>query len=96
MNKRTASQNTTLQTLVRTGYPKYSDRQKETMARSSIRAYLHADYLPGERLLVQKIDFFILTFCCISYFMNYVRNAPHFPSRAANACDQDELLIISR
>lgn len=25
-----------------------------------------------ERKLVQKIDFFILTFCCLSYFCNYV------------------------
>ncbi|KAM4055853.1 major facilitator superfamily protein [Hirsutella rhossiliensis] len=27
---------------------------------------------PGERALVQKIDFFILTFCCLSYFVNYL------------------------
>ncbi|KAK3323157.1 major facilitator superfamily domain-containing protein [Cercophora scortea] len=27
---------------------------------------------PGERKLVQKIDFFILTFCCLSYFLNYL------------------------
>ncbi|KAK3312536.1 major facilitator superfamily domain-containing protein [Apodospora peruviana] len=27
---------------------------------------------PGERRLVQKIDFFILTFCCLSYFLNYL------------------------
>jgi hypothetical protein len=30
--------------------------------------------LPGEKKLVQKIDFFILTFCCLSYFLNYVSN----------------------
>lgn len=27
---------------------------------------------PGERALVQKLDFFILTFCCLMYFLNYV------------------------
>lgn len=30
---------------------------------------------PAERKLVRKIDFFILTFCCLSYFLNYV--SPH-------------------
>lgn len=43
------------------------------MAGSKIRDYFHVDYKPGERVLVQKIDFFILTFCCLSYFVNYVR-----------------------
>ncbi|KAH7136307.1 major facilitator superfamily domain-containing protein [Dactylonectria macrodidyma] len=42
------------------------------MAGSKIRGYLHVDYKPGERVLVQKIDFFILTFCCLSYFVNYL------------------------
>lgn len=37
-----------------------------------LREYFSVAYQPGERLLVQKIDFFILTFCCVSYFMNYV------------------------
>jgi ACS family pantothenate transporter-like MFS transporter len=36
------------------------------------REYLNPRYQPGERKLLQKIDFFILTFCCLSYFMNYV------------------------
>ncbi|KAH8591760.1 major facilitator superfamily protein [Bisporella sp. PMI_857] len=27
---------------------------------------------PGERKLLRKIDFFILTFCCLMYFMNYL------------------------
>ncbi|KAF2494001.1 pantothenate transporter [Lophium mytilinum] len=27
---------------------------------------------PGERALVQKLDFFILTFCCLMYFLNYL------------------------
>lgn len=48
------------------------------MARSSLRAYFRTEYQPGERMLVQKIDFFILTFCCLSYFMNYVSlSSPH-------------------
>lgn len=42
------------------------------MARSKLREYFHVDYQPGERLLLRKLDFFILTFCCLSYFMNYV------------------------
>jgi ACS family pantothenate transporter-like MFS transporter len=37
-----------------------------------IHNYLHAAYRPGERRLVRKIDFFILTFCCLSYFVNYL------------------------
>ncbi|KAI5924995.1 major facilitator superfamily domain-containing protein [Camillea tinctor] len=40
--------------------------------RSRIREYFHTEYQPGERMLVQKIDFFILTFCCLSYFTNYL------------------------
>ncbi|PVH93768.1 pantothenate transporter-like protein [Periconia macrospinosa] len=27
---------------------------------------------PAERKLVQKLDFFILTFCCLMYFLNYL------------------------
>ncbi|KAL7810675.1 major facilitator superfamily domain-containing protein [Trichoderma aethiopicum] len=37
-----------------------------------VRDYLHADYQPGEATLIRKIDFFILTFCCLSYFINYL------------------------
>ncbi|KAI0147189.1 MFS general substrate transporter [Xylariaceae sp. FL1272] len=37
-----------------------------------IRDYFHNDYQPGEKALVRKIDFFILTFCCLSYFTNYL------------------------
>ena len=43
---------------------------------SKLREYFHVEYQPGERKLVRKIDFFILTFCCLSYFMNYVSIAP--------------------
>ncbi|KAK4188891.1 hypothetical protein QBC35DRAFT_495054 [Podospora australis] len=32
----------------------------------------HHHHLPGEGKLVRKIDFFILTFCCLSYFLNYL------------------------
>ncbi|KAI0006903.1 MFS general substrate transporter [Xylariaceae sp. FL0662B] len=39
---------------------------------SKLREYFHVDYQPGEQVLVQKIDFFILTFCCLSYFTNYL------------------------
>lgn len=35
--------------------------------------YLRGDQCaPGERKLVQKLDFFILTFCCLTYFLNYL------------------------
>lgn len=44
------------------------------MAPSKLREYFKVEYRPGERALVQKVDFFILTFCCLSYFMNYVRS----------------------
>lgn len=27
---------------------------------------------PAEKKLVRKMDFFILTFCCMMYFMNYL------------------------
>ncbi|KAI1175800.1 major facilitator superfamily domain-containing protein [Nemania sp. FL0916] len=37
-----------------------------------LRQYFHTEYQPGERKLVRKIDFFILTFCCLSYFTNYL------------------------
>ncbi|KAH0437808.1 major facilitator superfamily transporter [Colletotrichum camelliae] len=42
------------------------------MALEKIRQYLHVEYQPGERKLIQKIDFFILTFCCLSYLVNYL------------------------
>ncbi|KAE9579954.1 Pantothenate transporter liz1 [Colletotrichum fructicola] len=42
------------------------------MTLDKIRQYLHVEYQPGERKLIQKIDFFILTFCCLSYLVNYL------------------------
>ncbi|GME21932.1 putative pantothenate transporter [Neofusicoccum parvum] len=42
-------------------------------ALARIRAYLRPSQdTKEERKLVQKIDFFILTFCCLSYFCNYL------------------------
>ncbi|KAL8419186.1 hypothetical protein RB594_002407 [Gaeumannomyces avenae] len=43
-----------------------------TMALDKVKQYLHVEYQPGERKLIQKIDFFILTFCCLSYLVNYL------------------------
>ena len=31
---------------------------------------------PGEAKLLRKLDFFILTFCCLMYFANYVSFIP--------------------
>ncbi|KAI2630839.1 MFS general substrate transporter [Hypoxylon sp. NC1633] len=41
-------------------------------SRSRLQEYFHTEHQPGERKLVRKIDFFILTFCCLSYFTNYL------------------------
>ncbi|KAJ8108635.1 hypothetical protein ONZ43_g6366 [Nemania bipapillata] len=40
--------------------------------KARLHNYFHTEYQPGERKLVRKIDFFILTFCCLSYFTNYL------------------------
>ncbi|KAG4032609.1 hypothetical protein MFRU_006g00790 [Monilinia fructicola] len=43
------------------------------MPASRVRGYIsHAEEHPGERKLVRKLDFFILSFCCLSYFANYL------------------------
>ncbi|KAH8789759.1 major facilitator superfamily domain-containing protein [Hyaloscypha finlandica] len=43
------------------------------MAFKRIREYVSHPYEhPGEGKLVRKIDFFILTFCCLMYFTNYL------------------------
>lgn len=43
------------------------------MARSSLKTYfLGEPRLPGESALVRKLDWFILSFCCLMYFMNYL------------------------
>ncbi|KAK2063364.1 MFS general substrate transporter [Colletotrichum caudatum] len=42
------------------------------MAFDKVRQYLNVEYAPGERKLLQKCDFFILTFCCLSYLVNYL------------------------
>ncbi|AEO67353.1 uncharacterized protein THITE_2116246 [Thermothielavioides terrestris NRRL 8126] len=43
-------------------------------SKSKLRDYLTSAWRtdPAERRLVRKIDFFILTFCCLSYFLNYL------------------------
>lgn len=51
---------------------------------SKIREYFSTSYLPGERLLLQKLDFFILTFCCICYFINYVSLHPFTQCHSAS------------
>ncbi|KAK0382135.1 major facilitator superfamily transporter [Colletotrichum limetticola] len=42
------------------------------MAFEKVRQYLNVQYQTGEKKLVSKIDFFILTFCCLSYLVNYL------------------------
>ncbi|KAG6038963.1 hypothetical protein E4U41_003418 [Claviceps citrina] len=42
------------------------------MAASKLRGYFKGHGQPGERKLIHKIDFFILTFCCLSYLVNYL------------------------
>lgn len=39
---------------------------------SGFRAYLRSDKTPEERKLIRKVDFFILSFCCLMYFFNYL------------------------
>lgn len=40
---------------------------------SSFTRYIRGEpNAPGERKLIQKLDFFILTFCCLMYFLNYL------------------------
>lgn len=41
------------------------------------RPYFGVDYQVGEKRLIQKVDFFILTFCCFSYLVNYVGSPVH-------------------
>ncbi|EEH35612.1 pantothenate transporter liz1 [Paracoccidioides lutzii Pb01] len=43
------------------------------MARNKFMQYLRGtESRPGEAALLRKIDFFILTFCCLMYFANYL------------------------
>ncbi|BCS19519.1 uncharacterized protein APUU_12347S [Aspergillus puulaauensis] len=43
---------------------------------AQIRQYFtRANQSPLERRLVLKLDFFILTFCCLAYFTNYLDRA---------------------
>lgn len=38
----------------------------------SLRAYLWSNKSAEERKLVRKVDWFILSFCCLMYFFNYL------------------------
>ncbi|PGH01800.1 hypothetical protein AJ80_08967 [Polytolypa hystricis UAMH7299] len=43
------------------------------MAGSKFMSYLRGEQSkPGEKKLLRKLDFFILTFCCLMYFANYL------------------------
>jgi ACS family pantothenate transporter-like MFS transporter len=39
---------------------------------SAFRTYLRSEKTPEERKLIRKVDFFILSFCCLMYFFNYL------------------------
>lgn len=64
------------------------------MVSQKIRDYLHTDYQPGERTLLRKIDFFILTFCCLSYFINYVRVSALFIPPYCESANSPASLIV--
>ena len=50
-----------------------SGEQLEMAVVTKFREYLSpGGSSQGERKLVQKLDFFILTFCCLMYFLNYL------------------------
>ncbi|KAF5519185.1 Pantothenate transporter liz1 [Colletotrichum aenigma] len=42
---------------------------------SDLRQHFKGASTPQEKRLVLKLDFFILTFCCLAYFMNYLDRA---------------------
>ena len=42
------------------------------MAHSKLKEYFKENKSPQERKLVRKLDFFILTFCCLAYFVYVV------------------------
>lgn len=44
---------------------------------------------PGEAKLLRKLDFFILTFCCLMYFSNYVSSSQCCRSRDSSRCWED-------
>jgi len=39
---------------------------------TSFKTYLRGDKSPEEKKLIRKVDFFILSFCCLMYFFNYL------------------------
>jgi ACS family pantothenate transporter-like MFS transporter len=42
------------------------------MGSPTLKQYFGSEKTPEEKKLVRKLDFFILTFCCLMYFMNYL------------------------
>lgn len=42
------------------------------MGRPTLAEYFHSGKSSAEKKLVRKLDFFIMTFCCLMYFMNYL------------------------
>lgn len=60
-----------------------------TKPSSGLREYFVSAWRtdPAERRLVRKIDFFILSFCCLSYLLNYV-SVTCSVTRLANTCIQ--------
>jgi ACS family pantothenate transporter-like MFS transporter len=57
-----------------------------------VAQYFRGDqHAPGERKLVQKLDFFILTFCCLMYFLNCTS-----PSNISYGVKFSDLLDLDR
>jgi hypothetical protein len=55
------------------GFPSFTLRIAPLEMPNSFIQYLRGEQRAlGERKLVQKLDFFILTFCCLMYFLNYL------------------------
>lgn len=42
------------------------------MGGPTLKEYFHSEKSAAEKKLVRKLDFFIMTFCCLMYFMNYL------------------------
>jgi hypothetical protein len=73
----------------------FNDAQTKSI-RLRLREYLSPGGLkPGEKKLVQKIDFFILTFCCLSYFLNYVSSSVILNQSLENIVFEDILMLRS-
>jgi MFS transporter, ACS family, pantothenate transporter len=62
------------------------------MARSKLREYFLVEYHPGKRVFLLKIGFYILTFCCLSYCMNYVNHIHETCARRIAQLDRSNLV----